>query len=67
MNREERRRHWYALLQAKVNGDRDAEDAARAALAPAMAEFRERSREDVSARVEALTIAVARATANDNV
>ena len=66
MDREERRRHWYAMLQAKVDGDKAAEDVARAALAPAMAEFRERSLEDVSARVEALTTAVALATANDN-
>jgi hypothetical protein len=66
MDREERRRHWLALLQAKVDGDKAAEDAARSALAPAMAEFRERSLEDVSARIEALTSAVALATANDN-
>jgi len=55
MDRSERLRHWHALLQAKVDGDKVAEEAARAALAPAMAEFRERSREDISARIEALT------------
>lgn len=66
MDRDERRRHWFALLQAKVDGDKAAEEAARAVLAPVMAEFNERSLEDVSARVEALTQAVVMATANDN-
>jgi hypothetical protein len=67
MDRSERLRHWHALLRAKVEGDKAAEEAARAALAPVVAEFRERSREEVSARIEALSSAVAMASANDNV
>jgi hypothetical protein len=66
MDRSERLRHWHALLRAKVDGDKAAEAVARAALAPAMAEFRARSHEEVSARIEALANAVAMASANDN-
>ena len=66
MERDERRRHWLALLRAKVDGDQAAEEEARGALAPAIAAFREKAREDVIARVEALTSAIATTTANDN-
>ncbi len=66
MDRSERLRQWYALLQAKAYGDKAAEEAAQAALAPAVAEFREKSRNSLSGRVEALAHAVALATANDN-
>ena len=62
MDRDEGQKYWYALLQARVDGDEAAEKAAHAALAPARAEFRN----ETKSRVKAMGKRLAAAARNDN-
>ena len=67
MNSNELSKLTAALLKAKADGDKAAEDAANAALALAMEVFRETAKTKGMARMKALAERSAAAARNDNV